>query len=151
MRRGVSPLARLVLMLESMRQLIGVVLLCVACSSPSGAQSTDFPADAYTTVTSQAGDLEYAVRTAPSQPPTRGPISLLLTVTDAGGAPIDGLDLVVVPWMPAMGHGSSVTPSVTSRGEGDYLVSNLVLVMPGTWELRVTSNATTTVIPITVE
>lgn len=128
------------------------LLFFVACSSDGGG-ANGFPTDAYTTITSPAGTLHFDVRTAPSQPPARGAITLLLTVTDAAGNGVDGLDLTVVPWMPAMGHGASITPSVTPRGGGDYAVNDLVLVMQGTWELRVTSamNATTTVIPIDVE
>jgi hypothetical protein len=136
-----------------MRLLIGMLGCAMACSSMSEVQSTDFPTAAYATVASQAGDVLYEARTAPSQPPSRGQIALLLSVKDANGAPIDGLALEVTPWMPAMGHGASVTPSITARGDGDYLVNNLVLAMPGAWELRVSTVAdpTATVIPITVQ
>ncbi|MFT3712399.1 MAG: hypothetical protein QM817_32530 [Archangium sp.] len=49
--------------------------------------------------------------------------------------PPDSLE--VVTWMPAMGHGSSVEPVVERDGDG-FNVSQLVLTMPGTWELRCT-------------
>jgi len=130
---------------------IGLVLAITACSSGGGA-STDFPVSAYATVTSSTGDVHYEMRTAPTQPPARGLVSLLLTVTDSSGAPVDGLTLDVVPWMPAMGHGASIVPSVVAQGHGDYLVNDLVLVMPGTWELRLsTGTAAVTVLPITVQ
>ncbi len=77
---------------------------------------------------------------------------MLLSVTDAMGTPADGLSLSVVPWMPAMGHGSSMECMVTPRGNGDYLVTNLMCPMPGTWELRVSgAGSDTTVIPLSVE
>jgi hypothetical protein len=40
--------------------------------------------------------------------------------------------------MPLMGHGSSVTPLVKETGGGVYEVSDVVLFMPGLWELRTT-------------
>jgi hypothetical protein len=45
--------------------------------------------------------------------------------------------LELVPWMPAMGHGTSVVPIVERDATG-FVVSNLALTMPGTWELRCT-------------
>ena len=60
------------------------------------------------------------------------------TVDDAQGQPQDGLSLAVVPFMPAMKHGTSVVPTVTAAGQGRYVAANVVLFMPGTWELRTT-------------
>jgi hypothetical protein len=60
-----------------------------------------------------------------------------MLVKDAQSAtPVDGLDLSLEPWMPTMGHGSSTTPQITPQGEGTYVASDVVLVMPGTWQLR---------------
>jgi hypothetical protein len=58
------------------------------------------------------------------------------TVTDPQGAPVDGLTLQVTPWMPAMGHGTSVDPTVSVQGQGIYLVQDIYFYMPGQWELR---------------
>jgi hypothetical protein len=121
--------------------------LLVACA-PAADGSTAFPEAPY--ATTQTGAYTIALRTSPSQPPPRGEMDLLLSVSD--GAPVDGLNLVVVPWMPAMGHGSSIAPTVTPKGGGDYLVTNVVLPMPGTWELRVSgAGSDTTVIPLSVQ
>jgi hypothetical protein len=49
---------------------------------------------------------------------------------------VTGLSLDVVPWMPAMGHGSSTVPSVRDEGDGIYVVDHVVLFMPGQWDLR---------------
>lgn len=77
------------------------------------------------------------MRTAPDQPPTRGNVSLQLSITDAvSEEPLSGLDLKVVPWMPAMGHGTSVTPSIQEVSPGVYELRNLILYMPGTWQIR---------------
>ena len=52
-------------------------------------------------------------------------------MTDAAGAPKDGLDLAVVPWMPAHGHGASVKPTIVAMGNGKYLALNVSFFMPG--------------------
>lgn len=91
------------------------------------------------------------VRTAP-QPPSRGVIPTLLTIR-CGAEPAPGLALHVTPWMPAMGHGASIEPTIVDRGNGDYLVDDLVLPMPGTWELRVSTSdgSEPTVLSLNVE
>lgn len=92
-----------------------------------------FPDTPYATVTSEAGALTLAVRTSPSQPPTRGRIAVEYTVI---AGPAEELDLEVIPWMPAMGHGTSTTPVVEAAGGGRYRVTGVELFMPGRWELR---------------
>jgi hypothetical protein len=118
----------------------GVVLFAAlaACSSARASPgSAAFPADPYAVVASDGGALEIEVRTSP-QPPERGVSSVELVLRDARGAPLDGVDVAVVPWMPAMGHGASVAPSVVGKGGGVYVVSNVDCYMPGRWELRAT-------------
>jgi hypothetical protein len=108
-----------------------------ACSGGSATPAGDvtFPADVYTTATSDSGSLVVDVRTSP-QPPSRGTNAVQLTVTKAGdGTPVDGLTLDVTPFMPAMDHGTS-SPTVTPQGGGVYLVTDVYLYMPGTWELK---------------
>lgn len=90
------------------------------------------------TVTSDSGNLHAEVRTSPSQPPTRGEQSVQLVITNADGSPAAGLKLDTTPWMPAMGHGASVTPSVTETTPGTYVIDDVDFFMPGTWELRTT-------------
>ncbi len=125
--------------------------LLFACA-PASDGSMAFPSAPYATTQTPSGAYTIALRTAPSQPPPRGEMDLLLSVSDGAQQPVDGLTLGVVPWMPAMGHGSSIAPIVTARGGGDYLVTNVVLPMPGTWELRVSgAGGDTTVIPLAVE
>jgi hypothetical protein len=119
-----------------LRLWLAAALLCAftACSG-GAAPPAGFPTEAYTTEASASGTLVVDVRTSP-QPPLRGTNSVELTITQASdGTPVDGLTLDVVPWMPAMGHGSS-TPTVTPQGGGVYLVTEVYLYMPGVWELQ---------------
>jgi hypothetical protein len=81
------------------------------------------------------------VRTSP-QPPGRGTNYVELTVLGATDkVPRSGLTLSVKPWMPAMNHGTSIVPKVSSAGDagaGTYLISDVDLFMPGLWQLRTT-------------
>jgi hypothetical protein len=118
---------------------LGVLVAALAgCSGEPAAGDGAFPAEPLSTTKSQGGALSVAVRTSPSQPPPRGTCAVELTVTDAAGTPVDGLAVVVVPFMPSHGHGASVKPTVTARGGGRYEVANVTLFMPGSWELRTT-------------
>jgi hypothetical protein len=107
-----------------------------ACSGAPEA-SSGFPAAPYTSVSTDHQALTLELRTAPTQPPERGTNLMQLRVVDAARAPKDGLQLSVVPWMPAHGHGSPTVPTVTATGDGTYRVDGVDLPMPGTWELRV--------------
>jgi hypothetical protein len=109
----------------------------IGCSTgPESVASDSFPVDALATLQSQSGAFTVEVRTAPDQPPIRELTSVELRIQDASGAPAEGLTLTVLPWMPEMGHGASITPTVTDEGGGRYVVSDVEWVMPGAWELR---------------
>lgn len=115
-----------------------LALLANACggASPSSA-SNSFPTQSLLVLNSDSGHSQVEVRTAPDQPPTRGNVSVLLLITDATtGALQTGLDLSAVPWMPAMGHGTSVTPTIVETSPGTYDLENIFLYMPGTWQVR---------------
>jgi len=107
-----------------------------ACSSNGSAEAAAMGASPLQTVSSQSGGLTIDVRTAP-QPPVRGTNEVELTVTGAtDGLARDGLAIAVEPWMPAMGHGTSIVPTITPETGGKYLVSDVDLFMPGLWQLR---------------
>ena len=110
---------------------------CGPRQAPAPAAQASFPAQALVAVDSQSGRMHLEVRSAP-QPPGRGLDAFRLTVTDAAGQRLTGLSIQVQPWMPNMGHGSSVTPSVTEVGAGSYDLGDVYLAMPGTWQLRIT-------------
>jgi hypothetical protein len=122
-----------------------VALAACACSSSDGGSgsntcsaSTSFPTSPFASLASAGGKLRIDVRTAPYQPLQAGLDCIQLVVTDATtGAPVDGLTVGMTPWMPAMDHGSSVTPQPSPPlGQGRYVFTNVSLPMPGEWELR---------------
>lgn len=101
--------------------------------------SAEVPGSAGDDPDERVGQLEIEVRTAPEQPPSRGDGSVELIIRNATtSAPESGLSIAVVPWMPVMGHGASIVPSVASSSPGTYVITNVDLFMPGTWELRTT-------------
>ncbi len=118
---------------------VGVLVLVVglgACG-PGGASQQGFLDTPLVTVASAAGALQLAVYSNP-QPPVRGNVAIRYRVTDSMSQPVDGLTLEVVPWMPAMGHSTSVVPTVSAVGSGVYDLSNVYLFMAGQWQLRTT-------------
>ena len=106
-------------------------------SGGGGGAPADFSGAPVTTVMTAAGTYSVATRTSPN-PITRGVNSLELTVLDAKSAPASNVTVTAVPWMPAMGHGSSTVPTITNKGEGVYLLDDVNLFMPGRWEVRLT-------------
>ena len=60
-----------------------------------------------------------------------------LTVRDSGNRELTGVELAITPWMPEHGHGVWEKPAVTDRGGGNYRAENVVLIMGGHWDLRV--------------
>lgn len=119
-----------------------IALHCLLCATAcaGGAAASDlqsFPAESLLSLTSDSGQLSISVRSAPDQPPTRGNVSLELSISDAiTGEAQSGLELKAVPWMPAMGHGTSIQPTISEVSPGTYQLRNLVLFMPGTWQIR---------------
>ena len=101
-----------------------------------GGPTVSFPADPYAVLTSEAGKLTIEVRTGPSQPPGRGNTDVQFVVRDSQGALVEGLAIEATPWMPAMGHGTSVMPDAKHEGDGTYTLRNVSMYMPGLWELR---------------
>lgn len=122
------------------RAVTGLVALALALAACSGGAASDgadaFAATPFLSTASDGGRLRIEARSAPDAQPTRGVNTVELSITDPSGAPVDGLALDVVPWMSAMGHGASVKPTATARGQGRYVLSNVDFFMPGRWELR---------------
>jgi hypothetical protein len=117
-----------------------VSMASVACGVDAMPSTTppSFAADPDQTLTSDSGALRIEVRFAPD-PPSVGSDAAQLTFADAAGASVSGLGLTVIPWMPAHGHGSSVTPTVTEMAPGVFVATPIYLLMPGSWELRMTT------------
>jgi len=121
------------------------VLLVAACSS---APPPSFGTTPITTATSTACGVSFDVYSAPD-PLVRGPSSIELVATSATPP---GLSIAMVPFMPAMGHGAATIPTITDEGGGVFVATDVVMAMPGTWQLRTTiSGACSDAIVIDVE
>lgn len=117
--------------------LLTAVLALASCIAPSDATSEDFPERAYATFAAESA-LSVELRTAPTQPPVRGEVTAEVRVTGEANVPRDDLDVDVVAFMPAHGHGAPGSPRVTALGGGRYRIDGLALSMPGSWQLRFT-------------
>lgn len=116
-----------------MRALVFAALLA-GCASSSGG---GFGATPFESTTTDGGKLSVALYSSPD--PIARVSSVELVVSDArSGAPVDGLDISIEPFMPSMGHGASTEPTITAKGGGVYVASDVLMVMPGTWQLRTT-------------
>jgi hypothetical protein len=115
-----------------------------ACGSASSAPSGTYPDAPFATLSSEQNTLVIEVRTAPDQPPQRGVATVELLVKNAQGELQDGLEVMSTTWMPAMGHGSSVVPVASAKGNGKYVLDPVYLYMPGHWELPTTFSGSVT-------
>ncbi len=110
------------------------VATLAACTSGSGVAT--FGTTPFASATSAACDARFDAYSAPD-PFARGEGEIAIVATSLEtSAPIDGLAVSVVPFMPAMGHGATTDPVVTAQGNGKYLASGVVLAMPGDWQMR---------------
>lgn len=118
---------------------VGGFALVIAGAGCGGAPPAEGPvmfvATPFMTLPSDSGTLTVTVWSSP-QPPDKGVDALKLAITDQTGADVTGLQLAVVPWMPAHGHGTSITPTVSAQPDGTYRVDDVYFFMSGTWQLR---------------
>ncbi len=121
---------------------LAVIVICatVACGTTDSSLN-DGPLVQVAEATSASG--AYAVTVfAHTSTLTRGNYILQYVFTSStDGSPVDGLAITLVPWMPAMGHGTSITPTVTPLGSGAYELDDIDLYMAGLWQLRTTTTA----------
>ncbi len=85
-------------------------------------------------------DDELAIELSPNGDVRRGSNTFTLTLSSPSGA-VTADTIVVDPQMPAMGHGSSVTPKVVAESGGRYRIEEVVFTMPGTWDVHVRVSA----------
>jgi len=126
---------------------------CPGCggeAAPLSQGSISFGVQPLLVLPSTAGTKQISVWTSP-QPPVKGVNAVQLLVTDATTtAPLDGLTVQAVPWMPSHAHGTSAKTWVVPQQGGVYQVDNVYLYMDGTWQLRTTLGGDTgddTVVP----
>ncbi len=124
-------------MTPSSRRPLGLAALLFAALLGCSSSAVQGGPGADVTLTTDAGKLRLHLVTTTSEPPVRGVNTFMLDVTDAAsGSARDALSISVVPWMPVMGHGASVVPSVVAKGGGVYEIDEVDLPMPGQWQLR---------------
>ena len=100
---------------------------CSAAATPSGPLS----------LTSEDGKIHIVLTTEPDGPLGAGNVAVQLALTDpATHAPIEDEAIALVPFMPTMGHGTDVVPTLHAKGKGVYEFTDVNLFMPGQWQLR---------------
>jgi hypothetical protein len=104
----------------------------LACGGGGAPTPVDFDAQPSLTVTTRQGRA-LSVFEPVGAPVARGVNALRLSFDLE--LPLDQVSVTVTPWMPVMGHGSAVTPTV-ELVDGGFDVTQLYLAMPGRWELR---------------
>jgi hypothetical protein len=135
------------------RRLLGALVIApmalplAACTSATGGTGgatvatslcdTDPRAMAYAVGLSQTvmgGTMKVSFVDAMPAPPAENLNTWTVELTDGNGDPVTGATITVKPWMPDMGHGSSITPQVTPMTTaGMYQISLIDLFMPGIW------------------
>lgn len=113
-------------------------VLWFACSSEPAVTPGSFSDTPAAVERSKAGDFEVTLYSSPTRVPVRGENHVRVALDLRQDE-----DVVVTPslvtFMPAMGHGSGVSPKLTSvEDDRSYTFENVVLNMPGRWELRLT-------------
>jgi hypothetical protein len=117
--------------------LIAIAAGAIGCGGGEGElPPAVFPGEALVAAQTVSG-LTVSVWSSP-RPPTVGLAVFRFAFTDAAGAPVDGLAVDVLPWMPAHGHGGSTHPTATATAPGVFLVEPVSFFMSGAWELRTT-------------
>jgi hypothetical protein len=117
--------------------LLGIAFVGGCAGAPATAPGEITFAGAPLETVTSSGGLHIEMRWSPSSP-VKGADAVELTFLDAAGAIVDGLDVAVVPWMPAHGHGTSVQPETTASATGTLIASPLYLYMSGEWQVRMT-------------
>ncbi len=114
--------------------LAGYLFGCSAASTPPS--NTVAFADAPFGVAASSSGAFTMTMYGPESGLAQGLNAVEIVVTDDHAAPVDGLTISLVPWMPAMGHGTSAIPQIVAQGSGRYVASDVALIMPGEWQLR---------------
>lgn len=111
--------------------------MLAACSGAPG--EGEHEAHEALVVASESGALLVMLSSEPGSRPVRGRNRIFYRIELAdSGDPVDDLELHMEPFMPSHGHGSARLPSVAPLGDGVYRFDDVVLSMPGIWELRTT-------------
>ena len=113
-----------------MKSVIAGICMLVMCGAAVGADRNPFAK------TTEKG--EFTLEVVSSVKELRnGTNALDFVVRDKKGKSVEGADLTVTPWLPAMGQGVWDKPVVTDQGAGKYHVQNIVTTVNGRWELKI--------------
>ena len=112
---------------------LAALLGLAACAAESGAESGAGPHDVPAEVEGDAGILVFGLE----QPTFReGDSRFDLVLATRAGVPVEGATVRVRAIMPSMGHEPTWDARVVEEAPGRYAVTELVLDMPGAWEVR---------------
>jgi hypothetical protein len=89
-------------------------------------------------VASAAGTFGVKLLDSVPGPPVKGNNSWTIEIDDAAsGAPVDGLQVSVTPWMPDHGHGTQPVVVSAVGGPGQYGLMPVYLYMSGFWQVQI--------------
>lgn len=74
-------------------------------------------------------------------PEVKGVNTWSISVADGAAAPVDGLEIIAMPYMPDHRHGTSINAVTTGMGGGSYQITPLYLYMTGYWEITLNLQA----------
>ena len=84
-----------------------------------------------------AGHYTVRIKSLSPAPPSKGELTMQWEIVDKDGMAVSDANLMVRPFMPAHGHGSSPEDNPGTFEDGAYNVGPLTLQMAGHWEFRV--------------
>jgi hypothetical protein len=122
----------------------GLALACGPGSEPQAAAdagydcSQDDRGETFTAGMTRSGEAGYTFRLddARPEPPGKNDNRWTVALTSPSGAPVTGLEITPRLCMPDHHHGTQVIPTVTSGGDGSFVIDRLNLWMPGLWEIQ---------------
>jgi hypothetical protein len=136
--------------------LLAITLFACACGTNSSGDDDDSqdPVDCSTVTGADtftvgldkpgvSGAVDFKLMSISPAPAIRGnndwTVEIDAMSSGVDGAPMDGATLDVSSYMPAHGHYSPITPTITATGTpGEYKISPVNLWMPGLWQTTIT-------------
>ena len=119
--------------------LVLLALLLMACP-PEESSDCGIPADTYSAGLAKEGESSVFSFTMVSDvpaPPDRGDNVFTMRIVDGADAAMDDGSLIIRPFMPEHGHGTTPeTFETTFSSDGTYESAPVDLFMPGAWELN---------------
>jgi hypothetical protein len=111
----------------------------IASESPRATEKSKAVTDGMTRIRSNDGAYNVFYRTLPSSIPMNDTFSMELVIHSALGKLAETNRPVVTAdaAMPHHGHGMNHRPTVTDRGDGAYLVQDMLFHMSGYWEIYI--------------